>query len=280
MRYGLELPNGGPCGDPRRLADFAERAEAAGWDGVFLEDYIVYYSPDRWTYDPWIALALMALCTTELRLGLTVTPLARRRPWRVTREAVTLDHLSNGRLILGGGLGDPLDFERFGEPPDGRERAAKLDEGLEVLAGLWSGQPFRYHGQHYTVEETTFLPPPVQSPRMPIWIGGSAQKRGPVERAARWDGMVPIPVATPSGGRHMTPPEVRELRETITAQRTQPGPFDIAVGGLERGEDWEQERAHIAAVAAAGATWWMEGVPASDEGQMCAAIERGPLRIE
>jgi alkanesulfonate monooxygenase SsuD/methylene tetrahydromethanopterin reductase-like flavin-dependent oxidoreductase (luciferase family) len=75
-------------------------AEDAGWDGVLLEDYIVYQSrQDVPAFDPWIALAAMALRTTRLRLGTMVTPVARRRPWKLAREAVTLDHLSGGRVI-------------------------------------------------------------------------------------------------------------------------------------------------------------------------------------
>src|SRR5215213_1509431 len=108
MKYGLELPNAGACGDARMLADLAALAEESGWDGVFLEDYIVHWSGQHaGTYDPWVALTAMALRTEQIRLGTTVTPLARRRPWKVARETVTLDHLSNGRLILGVGLGDP-----------------------------------------------------------------------------------------------------------------------------------------------------------------------------
>ena len=107
MRYGINLPNGGLTGDPRTAAELAALAEVSGWDGVFLEDYIVWQGHQEVpTYDPWILLAAMALHTTHVRLGITVTPLSRRRPWKVARESVTLDHLSNGRMILGAGLTD------------------------------------------------------------------------------------------------------------------------------------------------------------------------------
>src|SRR5207245_1135105 len=107
MQYGLELSNAGPSGDARTLANLAALAEASGWDGVFLEDYIVHWTaPDIPTYDPWVVLAAMALSTRRVRLGTTVTPLSRRRPWKLAREAVTLDYLSGGRLTLGVGLGD------------------------------------------------------------------------------------------------------------------------------------------------------------------------------
>src|SRR5579872_6746152 len=159
MQYGLSLPNGGECGDPRILAELAHRAEDAGWDGIFLEDYIQYINDDYHslpgapTYDPWVALAATAMRTQRIRLGTSVTPLPRRRPWKLAREAVSVDILSGGRLTLGVGSGDSRDpsFSHFGESMDARQRAEQLDESLDILAGLWSGQPFSYHGKHYSV---------------------------------------------------------------------------------------------------------------------------------
>jgi len=138
MQYCLNLPNGGDCGDARTLAEFAALAEDAGWDGVLLEDYIVYQNrQDIPTYDPWVALAAMALRTERIRLGTEVTPLARRRPWKLARETVTLDHHSGGRVILGAGLGlgSDLGFTNFYEETDDRQRASQLDEALDVLVG-------------------------------------------------------------------------------------------------------------------------------------------------
>ena len=134
MRYSLNLPNGGACADARTLAELAHDAEEAGWDGVFLEDYILYQGVSGTpTFDPWVALAAMALRTNRILLGTDVTPLPRRRPWKLARETVTLDHLSNGRLVLGVGLGDSPEtsFTHFGEVTDTRQRARMLDEALE-----------------------------------------------------------------------------------------------------------------------------------------------------
>src|SRR5512136_156256 len=162
MRYGICLPNGGVCGDPQTLADLAARAEEAGWDGIFLEDYIVWQGhQDVPTYEPWIALAAMAMRTTHIRLGTSITPLPRRRPWRVASEATTLDHLSNGRLILGVGIGDTtidISFTHFGEVTGAKQRGKMLDEALDVIIGLWSGKPFQYEGVYYHVKEVTVLP--------------------------------------------------------------------------------------------------------------------------
>ena len=284
MRYGLNLPAAGPAGDAQSLAELAAIAEDAGWDGVFLEDYIVYQNrQDIPTYDPWIALALMAARTRRIRIGTEVTPLARRRPWKLARECVTLDHLSGGRLTLSVGLGvaTDLDFAHFGEISDNRQRAAQLDEALAVLTGLWSGSPFRFEGRHFQVQETTFLPAPVQQPRIPVWIGGGYPNRGPLERAARWDGVCMYrsagPGSTQDAGR-LTAEEVRGLCQFIQQRRGNLVGYDIVVGARVRDDDWDLERRNIQEVAAAGATWWLEWVPANTPEVMRRAIQHGPLR--
>jgi alkanesulfonate monooxygenase SsuD/methylene tetrahydromethanopterin reductase-like flavin-dependent oxidoreductase (luciferase family) len=280
MRYSLNLPNGGACADARTLAELAHDAEEAGWDGVFLEDYIVYQGVSGTpTFDPWVALAAMALRTNRILLGTDVTPLPRRRPWKLARETVTLDHLSNGRLVLCVGLGDSPEtsFTHFGEVTDTRQRARMLDEALDVLVGLWSGEPFQYHGDYYHVEEVVFLPRPLQIPRIPIWVGGGYPRRGPMQRAARWDGTC---IYQTSNDGVWSPAEVLALKAFIASRRSASTPFDIVLGGKKRGEDWEQERALISSLAQAGATWWTEWIPPAELEVMRACIQRGPLRID
>jgi alkanesulfonate monooxygenase SsuD/methylene tetrahydromethanopterin reductase-like flavin-dependent oxidoreductase (luciferase family) len=177
MQYGLYLPNYGVFGDVRLLADLAREAEAVGWDGFFLWDHIAEQYEDTTTMlpmiDPWVALAAIAMQTEKLRIGTTVTPLPRRRPWKLARETVSIDRLSNGRLILGVGIGaGELEWDHLGEETDLRSRGQMLDEGLDILTGLWSGEPFSYSGKHYQIEHAQFLPTPVQQPRIPIWVGG------------------------------------------------------------------------------------------------------------
>ncbi len=280
MRYGLNLPNGGACADAHTLAELAHDAEEAGWDGVFLEDYIVYQgAPGTPTCDPWVTLAAMALRTNRILLGTDVTPLPRRRPWKLARETVTLDHLSGGRLVLGVGLGDTNDpgFAQMGEATAARQRARMLDEALDVLVGLWSGQPFQYQGEYYHLQEVVFLPRPVQSPRIPIWVGGSYPRRGPMQRAARFDGTCLSPIS--NDGR-WTPADVEALKAFIEGERPSSTPFDIVLGGQQRSADWEQERALIKSLAEVGATWWIEWIPPASLDEMRACIQRGPLRID
>jgi alkanesulfonate monooxygenase SsuD/methylene tetrahydromethanopterin reductase-like flavin-dependent oxidoreductase (luciferase family) len=281
MRYGLYLPIGGECGDPRFLVELAQEAEAAGWDGVFLEDYILYQGlPNEPTCDPWVALAGIAVRTSTLRLGTAVTPLTRRRPWKVAREAAGIDQLSDGRMILGVGLGDVGDsivtdasFTHFGEVTDRHRRAEILDESLEVITGLWSGQPFEHIGRHFSVDRVRFLPTPVQVPRIPIWVGGAYPNPGPTRRAARWDGSMLYRQAPDNEQADMTPADVRAVRDSAGAKA-----FDIAVGGHARADDWETEREWIRAVEEAGATWWGEWVPPADRDTMRNSVRRGPLR--
>jgi len=144
--------------------------------------------------DPWVGLTAVALHTSRIRIGTMITPLARRRPWQVAREAVSLDRVSKGRFILEVGLGDPAqwDYGFFGEETNAKIRAEKLDESLDILTGLWSGEPFCYQGKHYQLQEVRFLPRPIQQPRIPIWVAGWWPNKPPMRRAARWDGAVPI----------------------------------------------------------------------------------------
>ena len=186
MRFGMSVPAFADFSDPRVLAELAHDAEAAGWDGFFIWDAIFFDPTFHPMADPWVSRAAVALSTQRLRIGIMVTPIARRRPWKLARETVSVDRLSKGRLILGIGLGDPAqwDFGFFDEPTDPKVRARLLDEGLDILTGLWSGQPFSYQGEKYNVKEVTFRPTPVQSPRIPIWVGGWWPNKPPLRRAA------------------------------------------------------------------------------------------------
>lgn len=262
VRYGVSVPNYGEYGDARLLAELAREAEECGWDGFFVWDHIAFTGKaPAPLVDTWTALAAIAMRTTRVRFGPLVTPLARMRPWVLARQSVTLDHLSGGRLILGVGLGYPprSEFERFGEDADATVRAAKLDEGLAILDGLWSGEPFSFEGQHYQLKETTFLPRPLQAPRIPIWVAGHWPNKPPFRRAARWDGVFPESVDV---GWEQTMPieDVRAALEYIRAHRVVEGPFDLVIGADTTGVDRERDRAHLAPYIDAGLTWWVENL--------------------
>ncbi|MEU4483161.1 LLM class flavin-dependent oxidoreductase [Micromonospora sp. NPDC023966] len=281
MRHGLEICCGGPSITVSDLVALGELAERAGWDGVFLEDYLIHHAgDDPPTWDPWLVLAAVAGRTDRIRLGTTVTALPRRRPAKLAREVLTLDHLSGGRAGVAVGVGDPADrgLAAFGEPTDLKTRAAMLDEGLDLLVGLLGGERVTHRGAHYRADGVALRPAPVQSPRVPVWVGGSTQARAVLRRAARADGIVPYKLTDTAGWSDFTPGEVRDLVAALPATRADGQPFDVAIGGRRRRPDERAERAYLGELAVAGATWWLEYVPAGDPAEMRAAVARGPLR--
>jgi alkanesulfonate monooxygenase SsuD/methylene tetrahydromethanopterin reductase-like flavin-dependent oxidoreductase (luciferase family) len=266
MRYGVILTTG----DPRETAELAARAEAAGWDGVFTWDGIAV--SDGPTYDPWVVLAAMAMRTERVRLGAILTPPARRRPWKLARETMTLDRLSGGRLVLPVGLGalDDAAFGNVGEPTGARVRAERLDESLAILVGLWSGEPFAFEGRHYRFGPMTFRPPIVQQPRIPIWVAATLAGERSVARAIRWDGILPQTAEVEA---------IRGLAERARRERpVDAGAWDIVVEGTTRPRR-AADRDRVASLADAGATWWMESdwaAPSLDA--LRRRVDAGPPR--
>lgn len=273
MNYGFIVTSG----DPRTVAGLANEAEAAGWDGVFYWDGICIGAFD--TYDPWVVMAAMAMRTERVRLGAMLTPPARRRPWKLAREAMTLDRLSGGRLVLPVGLGavDDGGFSKVGEPVDRKVRAGRLDESLEILTGLWSGKPFSYEGEHYRLEEMTFLPTPVQKPRVPIWVVGAWPSKKSMNRALRYDGLLAY---TTRG--EVTPEDVREMRGYVEEKRGGGETFDIVVEGETPGMNPEEAVSIVRPFTEAGATWWIESpwtLPGGSDG-LRRRIRQSPPRVE
>jgi probable F420-dependent oxidoreductase len=248
MRYAVCLANIGTYADPRAAVRVAQQAEAGGWDGIFVWDHLafVWGAPAA---DPWTTLAAIAASTERLLIGTAVTPVARRRPQVLAHQVATLDVLSGGRVILGAGLGGSAsEFAKFGEPTDAKTRAEMLDEGLEVIRRLWSGEEVTHHGEHYTVDAVKLAPTPLQN-HVPVWIGGN--RRPSQRRAARWDGWIPDTNYPPERGA--SPQDVADGVERIRNARDSDARFDVAVLG-------EGGAITPAAYEQAGATWWLENV--------------------
>ena len=273
MKYGFIVTKG----DPRTIARLAGEAEEAGWDGVFYWDAISV-GEGMEIHDPWVVMAAMAMQTQRVRLGAMLTPPARRRPWKLAREAATLDHLSHGRLVLPVGLGalDDGGFGKVGEPTDRKVRAGRLDESLEILTGLWSGEPFSFDGEHYKLDEMTFRPPPVQRPRVPIWTVGAWPSKKSMSRALRYDGLL---AATLSGAP--TPEDIRAIKLYAEEHRPNGAPFDIVCEGETPGEDPEHAATVVRPFAKAGATWWIEAPwsPPNEPDDLGRRIAQGPPRV-
>jgi alkanesulfonate monooxygenase SsuD/methylene tetrahydromethanopterin reductase-like flavin-dependent oxidoreductase (luciferase family) len=285
VRFGMNLPIFGAYADVRLLAELAVEAEEAGWDGFWIWDHIQWSGeedgePREPAVDTTVALTMIAAATSRVRFGPMVLPLARRRPWKVAREMTTLDHLSGGRLTVGVGLGSPpgLEYGDFGEETDDSIRAARLDEGLDVLAGLWSGRPFSHDGPHYRLTRAELLPRPQQQ-RVPIWVGGMwPDSRAPFRRAARFDGVVPLLFSVPVTDQ---PAALRDLLAYVQSHRADPDrPYEVVFGTDTAGDGSSTDRELVAEFAAAGVTWWMEPIShwRGSLEQMRERIRRGPPR--
>ena len=274
MRFALNAPNFDEYGDARGLAGLAREAEESGWDGFFVWDHIAWEGATHYA-DPWISLGAIALRASIIRIGPMVTPLPRRRPWKVAHEAATPDHLSGGRLTFGAGLGGrEREFGFFGEEPYPKRRAAMLDEGLEIPTNTWSAEPFTHRGVHYRVTEARLTPPPLQRPRIPIWIAGTWPRRRPFLRSLRWDGYGPVGEA----GSSLTPEDVREMGGFASGQRTRDEPLDIRMTGSTNGESPDEARRKVARFAEAGARWWDENLSPSGTslGEARERVRLGP----
>ena len=244
MRFGIFLPIFNELADPDLLGALAAEAEDAGWHGVFFWDHVYYRPPVTDVSDAWIAMAVAAERTERVLLGPMVTPLARRRPHVLARQAVALDRLSGGRFVLGVGLGldrSGGELVRFGEETDDRRRAGMLDEALALLPRLFSSQPVDHRGEHYTAADVTFRPGPVHG-HIPVWVAARWPYQRPLKRAASQDGLFIIEVDAPS-----------DLAASVGhVRRHRPAGldgFEVVVAGAPGSDPgpW----------AEAGATWWL-----------------------
>jgi alkanesulfonate monooxygenase SsuD/methylene tetrahydromethanopterin reductase-like flavin-dependent oxidoreductase (luciferase family) len=239
MRFGFVIP----WADADEVGDLAAAAEESGWDGIFVWEPV-------WGVDAWISLAVAAVRTSRIRLGTLLTPPSRRRPAELASQVATVDRLSGGRVTLSVGLG-ALDsgFEAFGEECDKRARAELMDECLDIVTGLWAGQPFAYAGKHYTISPTTFptIGSTVQQPHPPIWCVGVLNRPRTMIRALRWNGLLPQ-VMVDGKGESASLEAVAKVRAEIGDR-----PYDIVIEG--NGSEHSP-----AAWADAGATWWIESM--------------------
>lgn len=252
LKCGFVMPDG----DARRAAELAQRAEQSGWDGFFVWEPV-------WGIDAWVCLAAAAMVTERIRLGTMLTPLSRMRPWKLASETVAVDHLSGGRVNLSVGLGaTDTGFDAFGEETDRKTRAELLDEGLDILTGLWKGQPFSYDGKHYKLRASNFMPPPppVQQPRIPIWVVGAWPREKSMQRVLRYDGVLPMSLPTGGQAGQVDPDGLRQMKAYIQERRTLDTPFDYVIEGTTPGKERQKAQDILGPWIEAGATWWIEAM--------------------
>lgn len=250
MQYGFVLPGG----SAREQLEQAVIADEAGWDGVFVWE--AAYGVDAWTL-----LAAMAQRTRHVRLGTMLTPLASRRPWKLASQVVTLDALSDGRAILSVGLGSvDAELGSTGEVTDRRERAERLDEGIDLVRGIWEGR-LTYSGKHYQVDlearaDLSSTVRPVQ-PRIPIWVVGAWPRPKSMRRVLRCDGLLPM-VMRDGAFAETTPDDIRAMRAWLAERGGMGDGFDVIMEGETPADDPERAREIVARWADAGCTWWLD----------------------
>lgn len=183
MKHAFWIRNGTTHAPPIVL-EMAEAAEAGGWDGAFVSDAVMEHHTE-----PFTLLAAMAARTERLMIGTWLTPLIARDVVHIARSIGNVDQLSSGRLVVGLGLGNPVEHDGLGVArPHLGER---YDAALTVLDSLLRGETVTRHDDWFDLEDVSINVQPIQQPRPPFLLGGSWPARAPVDRAARWDGYMP-----------------------------------------------------------------------------------------
>lgn len=246
MRYGMILPGG----TVTEQLEQAVLAEESGWDGVFVWEA-------AYGVDAWSLLAAIAVRTKRVTIGTLLTPLPWRRPWKVASQVATVDRLSEGRVVLTVGIGAITDdLPLTGEVTDLKERAARMDEGIDLIHTLWEGGR-SYHGHFYDYEvgeldELSSMGAPLR-PRIPIWVVAVWPRPKSMNRALRCDGVVPQYHGL---GGDPQPEHARAVREWLDEHGG--SRLDLVADGETAANDPDAARSQVARWAEAGCTWWLE----------------------
>jgi alkanesulfonate monooxygenase SsuD/methylene tetrahydromethanopterin reductase-like flavin-dependent oxidoreductase (luciferase family) len=170
IRFGIF---GGMSGDWGAARDRVQLAEGLGYDAVWVGDHPLISQTDCWT-----RLVALANATRTMRLGTLVCCAFYRHPAVLARQAADIDRLSNGRMILGVGSGSYLpEFDQLGIPrPSNRDRAEAVRDTIEIVRGLWGGEPFTYAGPRYQVTDARLDSGPIQQPHVPLVVAGGGEK--------------------------------------------------------------------------------------------------------
>ncbi|MFW9915279.1 MAG: LLM class flavin-dependent oxidoreductase, partial [Candidatus Thorarchaeota archaeon] len=239
VKFGIYIANHGLTSNPQDYIKLAKSGEEFGWDGFFLWDHVFLpWAPDQDVLDSWILLSAIAIQTNKITIGTTVTPLARRRPMIIAREAITIDRLSSGRFILGVGLGGTAELRALGEEENRKIRGDMLDESLEILKGLWSGKPFTFDGTHFKIKEPVKFNP---EGNIKIWVGGTWPNKRPFRRAAKYDGIFPLKAGSDPS---LYPQDYQEILSYIRKYRKSLDSFDVVKSIVTVGDKEEDAYIH------------------------------------
>lgn len=273
MKFGIVGPI---WNSPQAAADLAQTVEAGGWDGFFVGEAL-------WGIDAWVVLAAAAMRTERIRLGTLISPLPSMQPRKVASQSATLDHFSNGRVILSLGMGATwMGYSAFpDEATDVHTRAERMDEALDILNLLYKGEPVDYEGKHHhlrltTVDKMHYPPRPRQQPRIPIWMVGVWPRRKSMARVLKCDGLIAAKMDADGRFIDVQPADIVQMKAYIEANRALTTPFDIIVEGKTLGLTRAQAADVCHHWAEAGATWWIESLHGVSEEEILAYLRQGP----
>lgn len=276
MKIGLALP----YNQTRNIGAWAQLSEAFGWDGLFLGDAI-------WTEDPMIGLAAAAVATNRIRLGILIVPVPLRRPWKIAGESVALDHLSDGRLILGLGTGAVwMGWQGFpDEVTEHKTRTEMLNETIEILNLLYQRRQIDYEGNRYhlkltLVDEIFYPPKPVQRPRIPIWTPAIWPLENSIRRALSSDGVIVEKRNSQGQEEEIKPGDIREIQKFMVENRSLTNPYDIVVIGKSFDLNHSQREDKLSQFKDAGATWWVEGLWDKSPETVTECIRQSPPKLK
>jgi probable F420-dependent oxidoreductase len=244
MRVGIHLPHIGRKAGPEAIRRAAIQAEELGFADAWTSEHIIIpkgapYPPSALFYEPVLTLTWAAAFTKRIRLGTSVLVLPMRHPLPLAKELATLQNLSEGRLILGAGVGwMAAEFAALGVPF--RERGRRMDEGIAMMRAVWTQDPVSFPARHIpaVINDMRMLPQPVKP--IPIWIGGSSEPA--LARALRLDGW---------HGSRLSPDEARPIVRRLREQRPEPG-FTISLRYGWNGQDDGALGARLVAYAGVG----------------------------
>lgn len=277
MKYGLNVLISWNQDTVGFLLELVKEAEKSGWDGFFLWDHLAFPWPSE-VAEPWTILSAAATVTKNIKLGTIVTPLARHRPQSIARQLTTLDHITKGRVILGAGLGNHYDFEPYSEEAKNKVLAKKLDETLEIISQLWTGESVNYQGKYYKINGVKYQPTPIQKPKIPIWIGGVSP--GAVKRAARWEGWCPVGPSESAGEEGTSIQKIKESIKTIKKIRGNLNNFDV-IYTVDFPTEISEQKKFITECESAGVTWILDhfyGLRMTAE-EALVKIKHGPPKV-
>ena len=266
MQFGVHLPHIGRKATPDLIRRAALQAEALGFDDVWVSEHIIVpadapYPPSPAFYEPVLTLTWAAACTRKIRLGTSVLVLPMRHPLPLAKELATLQNLSEGRLILGAGVGwMEAEFAALGARF--HERGKRMDEGLALMRAVWTEDPVTFPTTHIEAQVEAMRMQPLPCAPIPVWIGGASAPA--LARAARHDGW---------HGSRVAPDQAAALVAQLRALR--PGPeFTLSLRVRWDGANEAGMHAAFAAYADAGIDHLLVEPQERDAAAWLDAVER------